>query len=146
MLVILFLMGGLEEFGWRGVLQPNLQQHMSAVTASALVGFIWAGWHLPFFLPKAINSFFDLSFLPVYVATLVGSSIIIGSLYNATTGSIIPAWILHGFHNRRELFEATNEVTGTATVIVEVVDPLVYWLIALLFIARYGTSSLAPGN
>jgi membrane protease YdiL (CAAX protease family) len=40
-----------EEFSWRGYLTPMLERIKAAPLLSALVtGFIWAGWHIPYYL------------------------------------------------------------------------------------------------
>ena len=39
-----------EEIGWRGVALPSLQSQMSAIKASLILGFLWAAWHIPFWL------------------------------------------------------------------------------------------------
>jgi len=39
--------GGTEEIGWRGLLQPLLEQKFSMFTSSILVSVIWGVWHLP---------------------------------------------------------------------------------------------------
>ena len=46
------LLGGplFEEFGWRGFLQPRLQQLLPPWAATIAVGILWAAWHLPLFL------------------------------------------------------------------------------------------------
>ena len=46
----LFLLGTMEEFGWRGVAQPLLQRKLAPFWAGLVVGIIWATWHLPVFL------------------------------------------------------------------------------------------------
>ena len=46
--VVAALFGGVgEELGWRAVLQPLLERRCSRLTATCLVGLIWAYWHLP---------------------------------------------------------------------------------------------------
>ena len=45
-----FLLGTIEEFGWRGIAQPLLQRKMAPFWAGLIVGIIWATWHLPVFL------------------------------------------------------------------------------------------------
>jgi uncharacterized protein len=48
----LFLVTGplAEEFGWRGHLQPRLRRALSPAATSAVVGVVWALWHVPLFL------------------------------------------------------------------------------------------------
>ena len=47
-----FLTGGNEEFGWRGLLQPQMEKKMHAVTVAFIFTAYWTIWHLPlFFLP-----------------------------------------------------------------------------------------------
>ena len=43
----LFLAGTLEELGWRGFLQPSLQQRFDAVRASIGIGVTWVVRHVP---------------------------------------------------------------------------------------------------
>lgn len=50
-LVNLFMGGPLaEDIGWRGYILPKLREQMSTLSASILIGVIWAFWHLPFFI------------------------------------------------------------------------------------------------
>ena len=46
---LFILFGGLEEIGWRGVLQPNLDKAGQPVRTGTIVGIIWTIWHLPLF-------------------------------------------------------------------------------------------------
>jgi membrane protease YdiL (CAAX protease family) len=39
-----------EEFGWRGHAQPVLRRSLSPAATSAVLGTVWALWHLPLFL------------------------------------------------------------------------------------------------
>jgi membrane protease YdiL (CAAX protease family) len=39
--------GGLEEIGWRGILQPYLERIMSFRKSTTIVALIWAMWHFP---------------------------------------------------------------------------------------------------
>ena len=49
---VIVVIGGLgEEAGWRGYLQPALQQRPRVLPATGLVAVAWAAWHLPPVLP-----------------------------------------------------------------------------------------------
>lgn len=78
--VTLFLLGGLEEPGWRGFALPRLQQRFTPFKATLVLGVVWALWHLPLGLPRMIVPFF-LAFLYTW-------------LYNRT-GSVLLAILLH---------------------------------------------------
>jgi uncharacterized protein len=49
--------GGLEELGWRGVAQEELQRRLNRLLATACVGAIWAVWHLPLFFIHGVAQF-----------------------------------------------------------------------------------------
>lgn len=49
-LPFLILLGGLEELGWRGILQPKLEKTVHYLSSILLVGLIWGIWHLPLWL------------------------------------------------------------------------------------------------
>jgi len=42
--------GGMEEPGWRGLLQPELQRRFSPLVAALIVSAFWSLWHLPLYL------------------------------------------------------------------------------------------------
>lgn len=48
---VLILGGGLEEPGWRGFALPLLQQRLSPVRATFLLGLVWGVWHVPLYGP-----------------------------------------------------------------------------------------------
>ena len=80
-LVVLTVGGALEEPGWRGFALPRLQQRMSPVRATLLLGFIWGLWHIPIYGPLAPPFIMALAFFYTY-------------LYNRT-GSVLLAILLH---------------------------------------------------
>lgn len=49
-LPFLILLGGLEELGWRGILQPKLEKIVHFLPSILVVGLIWGIWHLPLWL------------------------------------------------------------------------------------------------
>lgn len=95
MVLILSLVGGgQEEFGWRGVALPALQARFDALSASVIIGVIWAVWHLPLFVFDA-PGYTNQSFV-LYSVLVVGFAIVFTWLYNSTDGSILLAILLHG--------------------------------------------------
>lgn len=136
--------GGQEEFGWRGYALPALQERWSALTASVVVGVVWAVWHLPAFafdVPGYTGSF------ALYTLLTVGLSIVFTWLYNNTGGSILLAMLLHGGVNAASglagLFVGDpSQVTISPYV---VLVPLV-WVVAAAPLLRYGPETLAGGS
>ena len=95
-----------EEFAWRGYLTPKLKLvGMPDLANHAVVGVIWAAWHLPYWIglldQATLQSFSSLS-LPVFillsVVGLVASAILYGELRLAT-GSVWPLMLLHSICN-----------------------------------------------
>ena len=43
------VLGGIEEVGWRGVLQPALRTRHGLSTTNLVIAVVWALWHLPLF-------------------------------------------------------------------------------------------------
>ncbi len=74
--------GGMEEPGWRGMMQPTLQSKFSPLVASLIVAVFWSLWHLPLFL----NGF--------YPADLV-TGMTVGGIYR-----VLLAIFLTWFYNR----------------------------------------------
>jgi len=90
--------GGMEEPGWRGLLQPTLQKRMSPLAAALIVSLFWSLWHLPLYL----NGFYpgDL------VSGMIGSAIyrillaiFLAWLYNRCGGNLFLMIYLHTCFN-----------------------------------------------
>ena len=72
-LPFLIVLGGLEELGWRGILQPKLEKIMAYLPSVLVVGVIWGLWHLPlWFIHGTVQSGF--SFWLYFVSGLVLNS------------------------------------------------------------------------
>jgi len=92
MFMMLFL-GPVEEFGWRGVLQPLLQRRIAPIWAGVLIGAIWGLWHLPaFFLSGMV--FAGWSFLPFFVGN-VTLAVLVTPIFNSARGSLLWPMLFH---------------------------------------------------
>lgn len=87
------LSGGQEELGWRGFAQPHLETRFDGLTASLLVGALWALWHLPLF-PLGLARNATGSFA-IYAALVLAFAVVLAGLTHASGGSILPAILLH---------------------------------------------------
>lgn len=83
--------GAWEEPGWRGYALPLLLRRHSALVASAILGVIWAIWHIPMFVT---------GYIPWADAVLVFAlSFVFTAIYLRTGGSVLIAFLLHASFN-----------------------------------------------
>lgn len=57
MLPAMLFGGGLEEAGWRYILQPELEKKLGFVAATLVVAVIWWLWHLPLFFIQGVSQY-----------------------------------------------------------------------------------------
>ncbi len=92
-LFMMLLLGPIEEFGWRGVLQPLLQRHVAPIWAGMVIGAIWGFWHHPaFFLSGTV--FGGWNFLPFFVGNVV-LAVLVTPILNRTGGSLLWPMLFH---------------------------------------------------
>jgi len=91
-----FLTGGNEEFGWRGLLQPQMEKKMHAVPVAFIFTAYWTIWHLPlFFLPIDPRSPFEVFFLLGFFLTNAFS---MAAIYKITN-SVLLCVLYHAWGN-----------------------------------------------
>ncbi len=92
-LLLMAVLGPIEELGWRGVALPLLQRRFRPIVADLILSSLWAIWHVPAFLlsgtPQSEWSF------PAFFIGVVSISFILTPLFNAAGGSILIAAIYH---------------------------------------------------
>lgn len=98
-LTILFIGGGLEEFGWRGYALDRMQNNQSALPASLVLGFFWGLWHLPLFFMQGTTQ--AEAGIPIweFILQIMVLSILFSWLYNNTNGSLLVAILFHTIGN-----------------------------------------------
>ena len=105
-LIALFIMipmmlfgGGLEETGWRGILQPELEKKYGYTIATILVSIIWWLWHLPLFFMNGVSQYgADFISFGINVIGLSFALSAIKKLTNSTLLCILFHCIINSLH------------------------------------------------
>ncbi|MDY7082043.1 MAG: type II CAAX endopeptidase family protein [Halobacteria archaeon] len=144
--------GGQEELGWRGFMLPLLQDRYSALTSSFVVGFAWAGWHLPLFLnANTTHGAWSLSQQVIWMVTILTGSILWTWMYNNTGGSVLAVAVFHAGINAMGIYHPAD-IDALApdgvpdpwlNLLAEVTGALPLVGMAFLIVAVYGIDSLA---
>jgi membrane protease YdiL (CAAX protease family) len=139
--------GGNEEPGWRGLALPKLQEQYAPVSATLILGVVWALWHLPLLATgpttfHGLASFVELAPTTVVrILNIVGIAFILTWIYNAT-GSVLLAILAHaGFNTANStLVPLPLDVisAGDSTTILVVTTVAIWVIVAALFVATRG--------
>jgi len=92
----LLILGPLsEELGWRGYALERLQTRWNALTASLIIGVVWALWHLPlFFMMGTSQHELALPFVSFMIKVLA-TSILYTWIFNNTQKNLWSAIFFH---------------------------------------------------
>lgn len=95
-LMILFVGGPIEEFGWRGYLLPKLREKYSFLITIVLIGIIHGVWHIPL---HYLNGTVQQA-IPIYEFLIITVAISVSYVFIFEyTKSLIPMILLHWFAN-----------------------------------------------
>ena len=89
----MFVLGPVEEIGWRGFALPLLQRKMAPLWAGLILGLIWSLWHLPAFVLSGTPQS-AWGFTPFLLGS-VSVSVIMTPMFNRSSGSILLAALFH---------------------------------------------------
>lgn len=119
MIIPMIIGGGIEEIGWRGLLQPQLEEKYPHIVAAVSVGIIWAIWHLPLWFIDGTNQQ-NMNFMWFCINTIM-LSFFIGSV-TYVSKSIFMAILAHASINAFwEVMEATNEIIPSILLMIFVI-------------------------
>jgi len=95
LLLLFFLLAVGEEVGWSGYALPSLQKRWNALSASLVLGTIWAGWHIVPDL-QAHHAIGWIAWQRLYSVLL---RVLLVWLFNNTRGSIFAVSLCHATDN-----------------------------------------------
>ncbi|TKX87237.1 CPBP family intramembrane metalloprotease [Halorubrum sp. SS5] len=138
------LLGGVEEIGWRGFLQPRVQESTSVLTAGLGIGVLWWVWHLPLFIGHEQYTL-EPVFLAQYTLFVVGASAVFGALVNLTEGSVLPLMLMHGTVNLGPVLSGSGGVLDGTGLVPVVVGAGLWWAIVFVLALRHGRAMVPAG-
>lgn len=118
-----FIYGGEEELGWRGVMQPLLEEKLNFPIATIITGVVWGIWHIPLWFVNG-SSQQNMPFL-FFLALAVILSFWLATIYKKTK-CVFACSVFHGLTN-----------TLLSVFIIKVNVLLVIGLIAMLVYSIY---------
>lgn len=125
MLPMMFMGGGLEETGWRYILQPEYEKKYNFVTANILTGIIWAVWHFPLFHIVGVAQY-HTDFL-IFFINVLGLTFALGAIRSVTQN----IWLCILFHT---LANAIQSVFIIKQTILGVIISTIFLIIISLII------------
>ncbi|MDS0476899.1 CPBP family intramembrane glutamic endopeptidase [Natrinema sp. 1APR25-10V2] len=136
-LFTLFLAGALEEFGWRGFLQPRLQERRSELFAAVVIGIIWALWHASLTVGGTGAGYESGEITGLFIG-LPLFSIVMAWVYNSTRGGVLFVMLFHTMINTTSILEAAD-----VTAVMELAELAVLLGLPLGILLYYGRTYLA---
>ena len=97
LIIMIFLGGGQEEFGWRGYALALLESKFGIWFANIILGIIWACWHIPLWFISGLNQTY-MSFVAFLFLTL-GLSFIFSWIRNISGNKPFAGLYVHGVAN-----------------------------------------------
>ena len=96
-LPVMLVGGGLEEAGWRYILQPELDKKYGFVLSSIITAIIWFAWHIPLFYIPGTNQHEALN-LWMFAIGVLGLTFSFGAI-RKVSGSVFLAVLAHSMTN-----------------------------------------------
>lgn len=132
-----------EEIGWRGLALPALERRHGAFWASAVLGVVWATWHLPFWVLLDTFSEFGVGYILLNYLFVLPGAFYITWLYNNARFSLLLVVMFHvTFNSVNVAFLPVTTSVGAFGIVIAI-----NWIIAVLVSRRLEPASIkmAPG-
>jgi uncharacterized protein len=113
-----------EEPAWRGFALPRLLDRHGVISASLIVGVVWALWHLPLLWTPGIQAFQ----LPWWLLILdvPAKSVFFTWVFRGTDGSVLLAALFHGATN---LFVVSPAVATAGDLTLPILATAAKWIL-----------------
>ena len=85
-----------EEIGWRGYALPKLQERMSPLAASLVLGLVWAAFHWVALLGNGDNA---LTYMAISTLQLTAMSVILAFVFNNARQSLPLVALVHAMYD-----------------------------------------------
>jgi uncharacterized protein len=130
-----------EETGWRGFALPMLQNRVTPLAATVIVGLMWGVWHFPA-RPDILSGAYGLwggaLLLTILLVRFLVLSIVMTFFYNRVGGSTLIAMSMHGLHNDSVFLQGRINAEGLLPYVVSeltLLAPIVVVACVLMFIS-----------
>lgn len=123
-----------EEAGWQGYAFDPLQERWNALTASIILGFVWAIWHIIPFIQ--MNQ--PVGWIVWQSINILVTRIIIAWLYNNTGKSLFAAILYHSMYN-----VSTILLTSFGLIYNPMITTIILITIVLMVVFLWGPRTLA---
>jgi len=97
MLPVMLVGGGMEEAGWRYILQPGLDKKLGFILSSMITAIIWFAWHIPLFFIPGTGQAENMD-IWMFAIVVLGMSFSFGAI-RKITGSVFLAVLAHTMTN-----------------------------------------------
>jgi membrane protease YdiL (CAAX protease family) len=138
--IVFFLVGLPEEIGWRGFALPRMQPRYGPLWGSLLLGVLWGGWHLLYFLTPAhgggpgVSGATALTNFALFLLMVIALSIIFTWVFNHTQGSVFLAGLLHSSIDTPQAVFVSGMVSAATETRLDLTFLVVFGTLALLIV------------
>lgn len=144
-LVTLLVAGALEEFGWRGFVQPRLQERWSALSGALVVGVVWALWHFPL-VYRGAGAGYDTGAFVGFLIGLPLFSVTMAWVYNSTGGGLLFVMLFHAMINAPSPLQIAENAPAWAQTVGELGQLAILLLVPLILVWYHGRTYLANSS